>query len=253
MAGFVSRSILSIGSAALVFVVGEIPALAQTPSRGAQSHPVRATRNPQLQANPNTQLNAFLNPLLNPFLYSQTLGSSVYPQQYLSPSTYYMPNHNQMYSNMNYGSQSQSYGSNSKDSAYGSDSSKAYSNKEGESVVTALGLPAKNGHLVWPIALDALAGEESRDLRKQVDSLVFLMGRNSYNGNPNGHYVGEFKQALDRLSELAYSNRYSMTLGTRKEANEFLSKLDNALSLLQKDHRSGQPQKQKDTDTHKSY
>jgi hypothetical protein len=156
--------------------------------------------------------------------------------------------------NIGYGNQSQLYGSYSKDAgAYGSESSKSYANKDKDTALAALGLPVKNGHLDWPLALDALPGEESRNLRQQIESLLLVMAANSQGGKGNARLVDEAKQAVSRLDAIAYSNRYSMTLGTRKDASAFLAKLDNVLSSLGKNDRAAAAPKQKESSPQTMY
>jgi hypothetical protein len=98
-----------------------------------------------------------------------------------------------------------------------------------DTVLAGLGLPTKNGHLDWPIALDALP--HSEDARRQVESAMVALA--AYKGNANAGLVDEAKRSLDRLRDLVYSNRYSMTAGTRKEADRFLDKLESALKAFQ--------------------
>jgi hypothetical protein len=247
MAGLIFRSMLTMGSAAIVFIAGAAPALAQrTMTPRTSAPPVTIPQQRHTGSCPNR--------LQNPALYTPGYGSPSYPHSYSVPYMPFMANPYDTYSNMNYGNQAQSYGNYSKDAgAYGSESSKTYASNETERALTALGLPVKKGHLDWPLALDALPGEESRNLRQQIESLLLVMARASQRTKGNAGLVEEAKQALDRLDAIFYSNRYSMTLGTRKDASEFLSKLDNALSALQqKDYRTEEP-RQKETNTQMMY
>ena len=101
----------------------------------------------------------------------------------------------------------------------------------GDPVLNALGLANRNGRLEWPLGLVALPGEQSNNLRRQVES-VMLIGVNSKTTSPA--LIEEARLALDRLQSLAESNRLSMTPGTYKDSEEFLGQLDHALRLLQK-------------------
>jgi hypothetical protein len=100
------------------------------------------------------------------------------------------------------------------------------------SVLTAMGLPNRNGHLDWPLALVALPGEQSRRLRQQVEAAVLVSANAKPGANPR--IVDEAKSALERLQSLTESNRLSMTPGTFRDAEEFLGQIDHALRLSEK-------------------
>jgi hypothetical protein len=130
-----------------------------------------------------------------------------------------------------YGSTTAAY----QDMPYGNstaDATSAGSESSGRDLVmNALGLPNKNGRLEWPLGLTALPGEQSKNLRRQVESVI-LIGVNSKTTSPR--LIEEARLALERLQSLAQSNRLSMTPGTYKDSEEFLGQLDHALKLLQK-------------------
>jgi hypothetical protein len=228
MAGFNYHSILSMGTAALMLIGWAVPALAQRAPRGAR--PMQVRQRPSTQANGATQQSMSLRRLLLAMAELQVArtgsNSQGYGGSYSAPYMAMMsPYQNQMYSSTNNRDQAQSYSSFSGDSAA----------KDSETVLTALGLRVKNGHLDWPLALVALSpGEEVDNLRRQLESLVLVMSRRSSAGKPNTGLEKEARQALDRLQSLSYSNRFSMTLGTRKEAERFLDQLDNALQVVHK-------------------
>jgi len=241
MAGLILRSRLLIGTAAIMVGAGAAPAVAQRMMPPQVTPPPARTRQ-QHQMRTGSQT------LMNPSLLRQLANSSAYQSSYSAPYMPMMANPYETSSTMKYGNQ-ESYGKKS----YDSESAKDNANKEAETTLTALGLPVKNGHLDWPIALDALPGEESRNLRQQLESLLLVMARGSQSTKGNAGLAEEAKRALDRLDSLAYSNRYSMTLGTRKDAGEFLDKLENALSLLQQIDYRAKEGRQKETSSQTKY
>ena len=121
-----------------------------------------------------------------------------------------------------------SYGSTAADANTGGSYSTESSGQN--SVLTAMGLPNRHGHLDWPLALVALPGEQSRRLRQQVEAAVTVLA-NSKPGK-NSPLVEETKSVLERLQSLTESNRLSMTPGTFRDAEEFLAQVDHALRLM---------------------
>jgi hypothetical protein len=99
------------------------------------------------------------------------------------------------------------------------------------SVLTAMGLPNRNGHLDWPLGLVALPGEQSHRLRQQVEAAVTVLANAKQ--TRNSPLVEEAKSALERLQSLTESNRLSMTPGTFRDAEEFLGQVDHALRVFE--------------------
>jgi hypothetical protein len=110
----------------------------------------------------------------------------------------------------------------------------AATNNGMDTIFAGLGLAARDGHLKWPLALDALPpAEETATLRKQVESLLTVMAHNTSSNVNNKRFGDEARRAVAHLQSLTYSHRYSMTAGTYKDAERFLANLDNALKVLQ--------------------
>jgi hypothetical protein len=105
-------------------------------------------------------------------------------------------------------------------------------NKEQRNPLTDLGLPTKNGHLDWPLAIEALPGEKTRDLLKQVEALVLQMASKPKDA-ANGCLAQETNDVFARLRSEMYSNRFSITRGCYKDADRFLGQLDSAVKTLQ--------------------
>ena len=105
-------------------------------------------------------------------------------------------------------------------------------NKEQKNPFTDLGLPTKEGHLDWPLALVALPGEKTRDLLNQVEALILQMAGKPKDAANTG-FAEETKDIFARLRSQMYSNRFSITRGCYKDAAKFLSQLDSAVKTLQ--------------------
>jgi hypothetical protein len=236
--------------AVLLLIAAVIAPAAAAPPQRAQARPMPVRRSPpavqpQLNNMAMTNLSSTLTPLalarLENLRLRRQLASQRYQNQmssyyssyypYYSQSSSYGNDSDRSYSTANYGSQTQSYGSSL--ATYTNETSKP---SESDVLLTSLGLPVKDGHLDWPVALAALPpGEETRNLRQQVESRLIVMAKSSGNGKANAEFDDQARRSLDRLEEMTHSNRYSMTAGTHRAAVRFLAQMDDVLKVLQKD------------------
>jgi hypothetical protein len=81
------------------------------------------------------------------------------------------------------------------------------------------------------LALEALPGEKTRDLLKQVEALILQMASKPKDAE-NARLAGETKDIFARLRSQMYSNRISITRGCYKDADKFLGQLDSAVKTL---------------------
>jgi hypothetical protein len=137
----------------------------------------------------------------------------------------------------NSGTTSQDYAATSgnQEQAYGSQTTQQKNAVEMGTVLTALGVPNKDGHLDWPLALRFLRpDEETRELRQQIDTLVQVLASQQAASNPNARYVHQTRIALNKLRSLMDRERHSLTSGTYKEAERFLDKLEGFLNEMER-------------------
>ena len=117
------------------------------------------------------------------------------------------------------------------DQTYAAQNSQSKDAAQMSTVLTAFGLPNKDGHLDWPIALKILRpDEETRNLRQQIDTVIRVLANRQASDNPNPLYISQARRALERLGSLMDSERYSLTTGTYKEGKGFLAKLERFLN-----------------------
>jgi hypothetical protein len=134
-----------------------------------------------------------------------------------------------------YGSQDQA---NTNSTSNGTKTSGAYSGKSSQennagTILTALGLPNKDGHLDWPLGLRLLRPDEDvRGLRQQIDALIQVVATSSSAGSTNSGYVPEGQRAVEKLRFLMENERHSLSSGTYNEADRFLSKLESSFKNL---------------------
>jgi hypothetical protein len=127
-----------------------------------------------------------------------------------------------------YGSQDEAYSGAT--AGYGSKYDQSKKTVEMAATLTAVGLPAKDGHLNWPLGLRMLRpDEETRDLRKQFDVLVQALATQQLSSQPSSGYVEQAGLALEKLRSLAERERHSLSSGTYREVERFLAKLDRFL------------------------
>src|SRR5262249_27655446 len=113
---------------------------------------------------------------------------------------------------------------------YGANADQSRKTSEMAAILTASGLPNKNGHLNWPLGLRMLRpDDETRDLRRQVDVLIQGLATQQLSSQPNSSYVQQAEHALERLRLLAERERHSLSSGTYREVERFLAKLDRFL------------------------
>ena len=127
-----------------------------------------------------------------------------------------------------YGSEDEAYST--AIAGYGGKSDQSKKTSEMGAILTAAGLPNKEGHLNWPLGLRLLRpDDETRDLRRQVDVLVQGIAFQQLSSQPNSAYVQQTEFALERLRLLAERERHSLSSGTYREVERFLAKLDRFL------------------------
>jgi len=126
--------------------------------------------------------------------------------------------------------QSQDDGYSAVSAGYGNKSSQSKRVSEMGTILTAAGLPNKDGHLSWPLGLRMLRPDgETRDLRRQVDTLVQALATQRLSSQPNSAFVQDAEVALEKLRLLAERERHSLSYGTYREVERFLAMLDGFL------------------------
>ena len=104
------------------------------------------------------------------------------------------------------------------------------SKKTSGTILTAAGLPGKDGHLSWPLGLRMLRpDDETRNLRRQIDTLVQALAAQKLTAQPNSGFIQEAEVALEKLRLLAERERHSLSSGTYREVERFLAMLDGFL------------------------
>jgi hypothetical protein len=102
-------------------------------------------------------------------------------------------------------------------------------------VLAALGVPNKEGHLEWPLALLILRpDDESRELRQQIETLIQVLAIQQSTAYPNPRDIHRTRRALGQLRSLMDSERHSLTAGTFKESDRFLKKLESFLKEMER-------------------
>jgi hypothetical protein len=151
---------------------------------------------------------------------SSSSDSTAYPyQSYMSTS----------------GNQDHAGGNVAASSTDAADSSQAYNPAGMGLVLGALGVPNKDGHIEWPLALRFLRpDDEARELRQQIGALIQVLAIEQAGGYLNAGDIHQTRLVLNKLRSLMESERYSMTLGTYKEADRFLGKLESFLKNLER-------------------
>jgi hypothetical protein len=108
--------------------------------------------------------------------------------------------------------------------------------KDVRALVAATGVPTDDGHLVWPLALRLLHGQEAEALRGQIDALLQVAATQAARGQPNRAVVQELAEAADRFRKLLLRNRqerHALTQPAYEEAERFLDRLAGTPRLLQ--------------------
>ena len=97
-------------------------------------------------------------------------------------------------------------------------------------ILTAAGLPNRDGHLSWPLALRMLRPDgETRDLRRQIDTLVQGLAAQRLASEPSSGFIQEAEVALEKLRLLAERERHSFSSRSYREVEHFLAMLDGFL------------------------
>src|SRR5262249_57350101 len=124
------------------------------------------------------------------------------------------------------------------DQAYGSQTtngSTQYSAADLGMVLAAAGVPNKNGNIDWPLALQILRpDEETRELRRQVETLVQVLANQQAALYPNPRYIHQTRQAVGKLRSFMDRERYALSAGSYREADRFLGKLETFLQGLER-------------------
>ena len=110
--------------------------------------------------------------------------------------------------------------------------SKAKADGGGGSVLlTAFGLTDDTGAVRWPLAFRLLPPEKEY-LRRQVEA-AFLVGlTQAASGKNNTAVAQEARQAVASLRQWLANHEDGLAEATRREAREFLRKLDGALTAM---------------------
>jgi hypothetical protein len=105
-------------------------------------------------------------------------------------------------------------------------------------ILKVTGLPVEDGHLRWPVALQALAspGTEERDLQEQIDALFEEAAARATAGLVNFPLTQEMARAVHDYRDLALAERpqrYVIPLADWAESQRFVNKLGRATRLLE--------------------
>jgi hypothetical protein len=123
----------------------------------------------------------------------------------------------------------------SQDQRYNQSGQTQYSAADVGTLLTAAGLPNKNGNIDWPLALQILRPDsETRELRTQIETLVQVLAGQQAVLYPNPRYIHQTRQAVAKLRSFMDRERYSLTAGTYRESDRFLGKLETFLNSLER-------------------
>ena len=123
--------------------------------------------------------------------------------------------------------QAQDDGYSALNAGYGDKSYQSKKTSEMGTILTAAGLPSKDGHLSWPLGLRVLRpDEETRNLRRQIDTLVQALAAQKLTSQPNSGFIQEAEVALEKLRLVAERERHSVSSGTYREVERFLAMLN---------------------------
>lgn len=105
---------------------------------------------------------------------------------------------------------------------------------ESANVLTAFGLPNKEGRLVWPLGLRVLAPAPATNrMREQIDTLaaVILGQKNAY-GQVDSSLVQELDRAVNDLRQQITARPTDMSQVTYNDSVLFLQKLQDAVKAM---------------------
>jgi hypothetical protein len=104
------------------------------------------------------------------------------------------------------------------------------------SLLTASGVPNKQGRLLWPMGLRILAAPEAGEMRERIDALFQEAASQAAGGPVSSALIQETNQALEKFRKLLLKDkaeRLGMPLAVYNESERFLNRLQNAAQLLE--------------------
>jgi hypothetical protein len=97
---------------------------------------------------------------------------------------------------------------------------------------TLFGLPAENGHVLWPLGLRILPTHETKPLREQLEVVLYFVATQAAEGKVNHLFIDFGLQAVRDLRQLLKTQESTMHTVTYTEAMRFLDRAERGLTKI---------------------
>ena len=101
-----------------------------------------------------------------------------------------------------------------------------------DSLLTALGIPNKNGQFDWPLAFRLIPPGEDRDTMRQTESMVQVAVMQAAGGNASPAMNQEAARDVRKMRHWLRDHEAGMAEGTYQAGSAFLRRIEGALKLV---------------------
>jgi uncharacterized membrane protein YccC len=98
---------------------------------------------------------------------------------------------------------------------------------------TLFGLPAANGHVLWPLGLRTLPpANDTKALRRQLDLVLAFVATQAAAGQVNDAFIDQGLQAVRQFRQLLRPHEGAMADRTYTDASHFLDRAERGLTKI---------------------